>query len=55
MFIRYVYSSSDGPMGLDDWPTLSETIIHQQRVVVMLDYVPNQEANPQLRDKWANM
>jgi hypothetical protein len=42
-------------MGLNDWPTLSEMIITNRRVVMMLDYQANQTAIPWLLDEFGQM
>ena len=53
--IKYVYTAPTEPMSLDDWPTLGEMILTQQRVVVMLDYMANQQRIPWLLEEWDQM
>ena len=53
--INYVYTPTKVPMGLNDWPTLSEMIITNKRVVMMLDYQANQTAIPWLLDEFGQM
>ena len=53
--IKYVYTAPTEPMSLDDWPTLGEMILTQQRVVVMLDYMANQQRIPWLLEEWSQM
>ncbi|KAJ5714195.1 uncharacterized protein N7483_011376 [Penicillium malachiteum] len=51
----YVYTPSKIPMGLDDWPTLSEMIISGKRAVLFMDYQANQTAYPWLMDEFSQM
>jgi len=53
--LKYAYTPSKRPMGLDDWPTLGEMILRQQRVVFMLDYEANQDEIPWLLDEFSYM
>lgn len=53
--INYLYTPPQVPMGLDDWPTLSEMILTNKRVVMMLDYQANQTAIPWLLDEFGQM
>jgi hypothetical protein len=53
--INYVYTPPKVPMGINDWPTLSEMIITSKRVVMMLDYQANQTAIPWLLDEFGQM
>jgi hypothetical protein len=53
--INYLYTPPEVPMGLNDWPTLSEMIIKNTRVVMMLDYEANQRAFPWLLDEFGQM
>lgn len=41
------------PMGLDGWPTLSEMILRNKRVVFMLDYEADQATIPWLLDEFS--
>lgn len=52
---RYVYEPPKVPMGLDDWPTLSQMILTQKRVVFFLDYNANQTAVPYILDEFSQM
>lgn len=51
----YLYTPPYIPMRLDDWPTLSEMILNQQRVVVFMDYNANQTAVPYILDEFSHM
>lgn len=53
--IRYLYRPSQIPMTLDSWPTLSEMILSQQRVVVFMDYQANQTSVPYILDEFSQM
>lgn len=53
--LKYAYTPPKSPMALDDWPTLGEMILRQQRVVFMLDYEANQAEVPWLMDEFAQM
>jgi hypothetical protein len=49
------YTPSKIPMGLDDWPTLSEMILTGKRAVFFMDYQANQTAVPWLMDEFSQM
>ncbi len=51
----YLYIPPEVPMSLDAWPTLSEMILTNKRVVFMLDYQANQTAIPWILDEFAQM
>ncbi|KAJ5684705.1 uncharacterized protein N7477_001050 [Penicillium maclennaniae] len=51
----YVYTPSKIPMALHDWPTLSEMILTQKRVVFFMDYQANQTAIPWLMDEFSQI
>lgn len=51
----YVYTPPKIPMHLNDWPTLSEMILSQKRVVVFMDYQANQTAVPYILDQYTHM
>lgn len=51
----YLYEPPKVPMHLDDWPTLSEMILSQKRVVVFMDYNANQTAVPYILDEFTHM
>ena len=53
--IDFVYTTPTIPMPLDQWPTLGEMILTNQRAVVMLDYQANQTAIPWLLDEFSQM
>ena len=53
--INFVYVPPQMPMALDDWPTLAQMIIRNQRAIVMLDYQANQTAIPWLLDEFSQM
>lgn len=50
---RYAYIPSEVPMGIDAWPTLSEMILTQKRVVIFMDYNANQTAVPYILDEFS--
>ncbi|KAL9021357.1 MAG: hypothetical protein Q9185_001468 [Variospora sp. 1 TL-2023] len=52
---RYAYIPSEIPMGIDDWPTLSEMILTQKRVVIFMDYNANQTAVPYILDEFSHL
>ncbi|KAI9708093.1 MAG: hypothetical protein M1820_004297 [Bogoriella megaspora] len=51
----YLYVPPEIPMGLDDWPTLSQMILTSKRVVVFMDYNANQSAVPYILDQFSQM
>ncbi|KAJ5287070.1 PLC-like phosphodiesterase [Penicillium angulare] len=53
--IDYVYEPSKVPMSLDDWPTLSEMILHGERAVVFMDYEADQTDYPYILDEFSQM
>lgn len=53
--MQYVYTPSQVPMTLDDWPTLSYMILMRQRVVVFMDYEANQTAIPWILDEFSQV
>ncbi|KAL8683631.1 MAG: hypothetical protein Q9186_000404 [Xanthomendoza sp. 1 TL-2023] len=52
---RYAYTPREYPMAIDDWPTLSEMILMQKRVVIFMDYKADQEAVPYILDEFSQM
>lgn len=50
-----LYTPSQIPMALNDWPTLSTMILSGKRVVVFLDYGANQTEVPWLMDEFSQM
>lgn len=52
---KYAYIPSQVPMDIDDWPTLSEMILMQKRVVIFMDYNANQSSVPYVLDEFSQM
>lgn len=52
---RYAYIPPKVPMGIDDWPTLSEMILMQKRVVIFMDYNADQTAVPYVLDEFSQL
>ncbi|KAJ5099036.1 hypothetical protein N7532_006037 [Penicillium argentinense] len=50
-----IYTPTKVPMTLDDWPTLSEMILHNQRAVFFMDYQANETAVPWIMDEFSQM
>lgn len=50
--MKYLYTPPNRTMTLEDWPTLSQMILLNKRVVVMLDYLANQTEVPWLLDEF---
>jgi len=53
--LKYVYRPPKIPMALDDWPTLSELILANTRVIVFMDYQANQTEVPYILDEFSQM
>ncbi|KAF2690173.1 PLC-like phosphodiesterase [Lentithecium fluviatile CBS 122367] len=51
--LPYLYTPSSINLTLDEWPTLAEMILRNERVVVMLDYLANETEVPWLLDEFA--
>lgn len=51
----YLYEPPYVPMRLDQWPTLSEMILSQKRVVVFMDYNADQAKYPYILDEFTHM
>ncbi|THW12827.1 PLC-like phosphodiesterase [Aureobasidium pullulans] len=51
----YLYEPPYIPMRLDQWPTLSEMILSQKRVVAFMDYNADQTKYPYLLDEFTHM
>jgi hypothetical protein len=51
----YLYTPPKVPMALGDWPTLSEIILTQKRVILFMDYNANQTAVPYILDEFGQM
>ncbi|KAL8929338.1 MAG: hypothetical protein Q9172_000510 [Xanthocarpia lactea] len=52
---RYAYIPPEVPMAIDDWPTLSEMILMQKRVVIFMDYNADQTSVPYVLDQFSQM
>lgn len=52
---RYAYIPSQIPLGVKDWPTLSELILTGKRAVIFMDYKANQKAVPYILDEFSQM
>ena len=52
---RYAYIPPEIPMAIDDWPTLSEMILMQKRVVIFMDYNADQTSVPYVLDQFSQM
>ncbi|RAH70065.1 PI-PLC domain-containing protein [Aspergillus aculeatinus CBS 121060] len=53
--IDYVYEPWKIPMNVSDWPTLSEMILAEKRVVVFMDYQADQSSIPYILDEFSQM
>lgn len=53
--LEYIWTPSARSLNLTEWPTLSEMILRNERVVVMLDYGADQDAVPWLLDEFSYM
>ena len=53
--INYAYTAPTVPMPLEDWPTLGEMILTNQRAVIMLDYEADQQELPWLLDEFSQL
>lgn len=51
----YLYEPPYFPMRLNQWPTLSEMILRQQRVVIFMDYMANQTSVPYILDEFRHI
>lgn len=51
----YLYEPPYIPMRLSQWPTLSEMILSQKRVVVFMDYQADQATVPYILDEFTHM
>ncbi|KAL8909736.1 MAG: hypothetical protein Q9207_000045 [Kuettlingeria erythrocarpa] len=52
---RFAYIPPKMPMAIEDWPTLSEMILMQKRVVIFMDYNANQTAVPYVLDEFSQV
>ncbi|KAL8662458.1 MAG: hypothetical protein Q9202_004701 [Teloschistes flavicans] len=52
---KYAYIPPKVPMEIDDWPTLSEMILTQKRVVIFMDYNADQNTVPYVLDEFSQM
>ncbi|KAJ2898333.1 putative tat pathway signal sequence [Zalerion maritima] len=53
--LNYIYTPPHLPMVLDDWPTLAELILSNQRVIMFMDYETDPDNYPWLMDEFSNM
>lgn len=53
--LSYVYTPSYVPQYRDQWPTLGEMILKNQRVVFFMDYNANQNSVPYIIDEFTHM
>ncbi|KAG9750928.1 PLC-like phosphodiesterase, partial [Aureobasidium melanogenum] len=51
----YLYEPPYIPMRLDQWPTLSELILSQKRVIVFMDYNADQTKYPYILDEFTHI
>jgi hypothetical protein len=51
----YAYEPPKVPMAWDDWPTLSQLILSQKRVIIIMDYNANQTAVPYVLDEFSQV
>ncbi|KAI9728895.1 MAG: hypothetical protein M1834_007153 [Cirrosporium novae-zelandiae] len=52
---KYAYTPPKIPMGIDDWPILSELILNGRRVVIFMDYQANQTEVPYILDEFSQV
>lgn len=52
---RYAYTPPKIPMGLDDWPPLSNMILSGKRAVIFMDYQANQTEIPYILDEFSQL
>jgi hypothetical protein len=52
---KYAYEPPKIPMGLDDWPILSDMILMGNRAVIFMDYDANQTEVPYILDEFTQM
>jgi hypothetical protein len=52
---EYLYTPKYVPQHKDQWPTLSEMILNNERAVVFMDYNANQTAVPYIMDEFTHM
>lgn len=52
---KWAYTPPKIPMGIDDWPTLSEMILTQKRAVIFMDYQANQTKVPFILDEFSQI
>ncbi|KAF1998307.1 hypothetical protein P154DRAFT_495650 [Amniculicola lignicola CBS 123094] len=51
--LPFVYTPSKATLTVDEWPTLAELILQNQRVIIMVDYLANQTEVPWLLDEFS--
>ena len=52
---KWAYVPPKIPMGMEDWPTLSELILTQKRAVIFMDYNANQTQVPYILDEFSQI
>lgn len=52
---QYLYTPPYIPMHKDQWPTLGELILGNNRVIMFMDYWANQESVPYILDEFTHM
>lgn len=52
---QFAYIPPKNPMGRDEWPTLGNMILTNQRVVVFMDYEANQGEVPYILDQFIHV
>jgi hypothetical protein len=53
--VQYAYQPPLIPMGINDWPILSQMILAGKRVIFFMDYEANQTAVPWILDEFSQM
>ncbi|CZT20334.1 related to BSC1 Transcript encoded by this ORF shows a high level of stop codon bypass [Ramularia collo-cygni] len=53
--LPYVYEPQYVPQHRDQWPTLGEMILRNQRAVIFMDYEANQESVPYILDEFSHI
>jgi hypothetical protein len=53
--VKFAYTPPKIPMGIDDWPTLSQFILTGKRVLFFMDYQANQTSVPWIMDEFSQM
>ena len=53
--VNYAYVPPKIPMGIDDWPTLSQLILTGKRAIIFMDYNANQTQVPYILDEFSQL